>query len=47
MLKRSDARRLYERHGFRIERALEWDDILTAPPAPERRPRRPSAPPCS
>ncbi|WP_244229589.1 GNAT family N-acetyltransferase [Rathayibacter sp. VKM Ac-2805] len=32
VLKRSDARRLYERHGFRFERALEWDDILVAPP---------------
>ncbi|KZX22566.1 GNAT family N-acetyltransferase [Rathayibacter tanaceti] len=32
VLKGSAARRLYERHGFRFERALEWDDILSAAP---------------
>ncbi|KQQ20947.1 acetyltransferase [Rathayibacter sp. Leaf299] len=31
VLKLSPARRLYERHGFRWERAEEWDDILATP----------------
>ncbi|MCM6762297.1 GNAT family N-acetyltransferase [Rathayibacter sp. ZW T2_19] len=37
VLKLSPARRLYERHGFRWERAEEWDDILaTSVPPLER-----------